>query len=153
MCNLWFGSRIHAHLLLLSSTLSSNTVIGLLMAILSLVLLTVNYISIWMRVVTVTLSGICILGEHRLLVRLLLYLLIVRIHRTLKRSETCCTTLHWLTQSIAVEYTLVIANWLTWSAIVDSCVDGIYLCSTNYRWAPFIIRVVCNHIYQMSLTF
>ena len=100
MCNLWFVSRIHAHLLLLSSTLSSNTMIGLLMTVLCLVLmierLAVYCIWIRVRVVTVTLSGICILGENRLLVRLLLYLLIIRIHRTLKRSETCGTALHWL---------------------------------------------------------
>lgn len=91
MCNLWFCStNIQTHLLLLSSALSCNTMISLLVTVLALGLVTqllaVDWVSIWMRAVTVTLSSIWILSKYGILHLLRLDLLVVSIHSSLQRS-------------------------------------------------------------------
>jgi len=89
MCNLLFSTtNIKTHLLLLSSTLCSNTVIGLLMRIGGLrllgKLLSIVGKSIWMRAMAVTLPRISILSKDGLMNLLRLNLLIISIHCSLQ---------------------------------------------------------------------
>jgi hypothetical protein len=111
--------------------------IGLLVTVLSLVLvgewLAIGAVGVRMRAVTVTLASICILSENGLLRRLLV-LLIVRIHRALQRSETSGASLHRLSQAVVLERSLVARIALSWSPIAHSgATDRIHFSSANYR--------------------
>lgn len=149
MCNLLFSTTdVKTHLLLLSSTLRSNTVIGLLMRIGGLrllgKLLSIVGKSIWMRAMTVTLPRISILSKDGLMNLLRLNLLIISIHRSLQWSETSCTSLHWLTKTCILKHCLISLSWS--SNCNRSTIISICLSTSNHRWASFIFRVICIHI-------
>ena len=152
MCNLWL-SIVYSHLLLLSSILGRDTIIVLLMAILSLVLmgelLSITTMSIGVAGMAVALTGVGILSEYGLRHLSLLHLTIIRSRIRLESKQTSSATLHRLTEPILLEYgrLLEIGNLRRTGGRVGSWIT---LPIGNDCRASLVGRVVCIHVRQMS---